>query len=278
MSELPRVMVGGPIRDREWSVPLWLGGLLDTTYPRELLSLVVVVNDSKDRTYDACRWWADRALSEGWARAEVLTHDLGTAVDNNARQADRQYKPYAQLRDFWSALRGPDDLYLYSVDSDIQAPRWLLQALVGFAARDDYALLAAVIENNWAPAQQHHTNVMVLDQDGQTHHSKLAYASREMQPRPCVLTGACCVLHRRVFDAGISYVDEAAKVHPPEDNIFCQRLLKAGQKIGYVPGLRASHWHRPPADTEYLSRAEWWARQADYAAHMAEVTPAVGAV
>jgi len=260
---LPRVMIGGPIRDREWSVSLWLGGLLGLDYPKHLLSLVILVNDSTDGTLPACQWWAERALDEGYARAEVIVHNRGTVVDNNARRGNRDYLAYAVLRDMWVAQRR-DEEWLFSVDSDIQVPRHMLQGLAGFAQRDGYALLAGVIENNWAPAVEHATNVLVSDGEGQAHHSKHAFIGRELEPRPCVLTGACCVINPVVFDAGISYTDPT-KPGVPEDNIFCQRLLQAGLKIGYVPGLRATHWHRPPVDTDWMQQPDWWERQAAYA-------------
>ena len=269
MTNLPRGMIGGPIRDREWSVPLWLGGLLGLTYPRELLSLVILVNDCSDGTRSACQWWVDRARDEGFYRAELHELNLGTTVDNNARQV-RDYRAYAVLRSKWACLCDTER-WIFSVDSDVQVPHWTLQGLVGLAQRDDYDLLAAVIDNNWAPAPEHGSNVLVFDQDGQAAHSKLAHSSREMRTHPCAVTGACCVINPVVFQQGIYYVDDEAEVHPAEDNVFCARLINAGYRVGYVPGLRATHWHRPPVETEWLADPQWWARQAAYAAHR-EVT------
>lgn len=275
MQQLPRVMVGGPVRDREWSVPLWLGGILGTAYPRELLSLVILVNDCLDETLRACTWWADRARAEGFRRALVVQQDLGTIVDNNARAGNRDYAAYAKLRDAWANLR-EDETWCYQVDSDIQVPSYLLEPLLRIADRDGWDLLAGVIENNWAPAAQHATNVMVYDSDGGAHHSVHAYHARiaadqaEIVGRPCAVTGAVCVIRSQVFGEGIRYFDETADPHPAEDNVFCHRLLTRGKKIGYVPGLRATHWHRPPVETEYLRDPSWWERQQAYARHQAE--------
>ncbi len=276
MQQLPRVMVGGPVRDREWSVPLWLGGILGTAYPRELLSLVILVNDCLDETLRACCWWADRARSEGFRRAVVVQRDLGQFVDNNARAGNRDYAAFAKLRDAWVDLRDDED-WLYQVDSDIQVPHYLLEPLVRIADRDGWDLLAGVIENNWAPAPQHGTNVMVYDSDGGAHHSLHAYTARiaetqaELTGRPAAVTGAVCVLRASVFDEGLRYFDETAEVHQAEDNVFCYRMLQRGKKVGYVPGLRATHWHRPPAETDYLRDPAWWERQQAYARYQAEI-------
>lgn len=278
MQRLPRVMVGGPIRDREWAVPLWLGGLLATSYPPELLSLVVVVNDSTDGTLAACDWWAERARAEGWARAEVVVHNLGTTADNNARLPGRDYSAYARLRDKWSSLR-EDEEWLYSVDSDVQVPHYLLQALVNLGRRDGWDLLAAVIENNWSPAPDWASNVLVGDGEDGFAHSRKAFYSRELAARPCAVTGACCVLRGELYDAGYRYFDATTQPHPAEDNVFCARLVAGGRRIGYVPGLRATHWAKPPVEGEWLSDPSWWRRQRDYAdSRVTAASPRIEAV
>ena len=245
---LPTVMCGGPVRDREWSIPFWLGGLLATQYPPELLSLVLSVNDSADGTESACRWWCDRALAAGWARAEVHVQNLGQKVDNNRRGLDRDYRAYAILRDKWAALRDGEE-WTYQVDSDVQVGYHVLPGLIGIARRDGWDLLAGVLENNWSPAAQHNTNVLVRAEDGQCYHSMDAYQSYDLVGKPCAVTGACCVVRGEVYDAGYRYHDPDATVHLAEDNIFCARLLAAGRRIGYVPALRVWHRHKPPADT-----------------------------
>ncbi len=264
MHRLPRVMVGGPVRDREWACPAWLGALLGLSYPPELLSLVLVVNDSDDGTLAACDWWAGRARAEGWARAEVHVHNLGTTTDNNARRGVRDYAAFARVRDKWLSLCDGEE-WLLPVDSDVQVPHYLLQALVNLARRDGWDLLAAVIENNWSPAPEWATNVVVADGEGGSQHSRLAFYDRAIEARPCVVTGACCVLRSELYDAGYRYFDPTAEEHPPEDNVFCARLLAGGRRVGYVPGLRAWHQHKPPVETEYLSDPSWWRRQRDYA-------------
>lgn len=278
MQRLPRVMVGGPIRDREWAVPAWLGSLLGTSYPPELLSLVVVVNDSSDGTLEACHWWAARARAEGWARAEVHVHNLGCETDNNARRGERDYSAFARLRDMWASL-ADGEAWLYPVDSDVQVPHYLLQGLVNLARIGGWDLLSAVIENNWSPAPEHATNVVVADGEGGSAHSRLAFCDRAIEARPCLVTGACCVLRGELYDAGFRYFDPTADPHPPEDNTFCARLVACGRRIGYVPGLRATHWSRPPVETEWVADPSWWRRLRDYADNrIVAVAPRIEAV
>jgi len=293
MNELPRVMIGGPIRDREWSAPGWLDALLSLDYPRELLTLAVLVNDSRDGTEACCRWWAGRALDAGFGAARVRVEDFGTTTDNNVR-AGRDYAAFAQARDAWVAMRSEQE-WLLQVDSDIQVPSDLLrrllveaggtrseaQPLTSCAARTESGplpMVAAVVANHHASALEWYTNVLVEEQvpapggGWQTGYAHENTAWRDFGPgvRRCDLTGACVLLNRTLFDApprgyGLRYYHPEMDAHGwNEDQVFCEALRSHGVCPAYAPAVRATHWMTAPVDQTYLTDPDWHERLGEY--------------
>jgi len=261
---LPRVMVGGPVRDREWSVPIWLNALLALDYPKHLLTLAILVNDSADETEACCEWWAERAMSDGWHAAIVATRDWGCTVDNNARGEYRDYNQFARARDTWTALR-TDEEWILSLDSDVQVPADLLLQLVTHACDANVRMLAAVLNNNVPGAAWYHTNVMEFDSDGDLWHCRQAFEDRDEEVRPCALTGACCLHHRSIFDEGHRYEPrDGSVIVDGEDKPFCAGLRLAGIQPHYIPSVRATHWMLPPIETSYLRDPDWHNRLAHY--------------
>lgn len=272
----PTVMVGCPIRDREWSVPLWMGGLLGLRYPHELLTLTALVNDSTDRTAAACEWWCREARAAGFRGARVGHQSFGTTVDNNARRSDRDYLAFAKARDAWVNLRC-DEEWLLAVDSDIAVPPELLTRLVELATAHDLRMLSAVIDNSQTSAANwFHTNCLEKDRKGQLWHIVGAKHDRSEGVKPCDLTGACVLLHRSIFDAGVRYAVEPFGPDDTEDTVFCAQLRALGIRPHYAPSVRATHHMIAPEDRRYLSCATWHRRQARYHAEMAEVIDAEG--
>ena len=302
MSDLPRIMVGGPVRDREWSVPLWLGGLLASDYPRHLVTVAVLINDSRDGTEAACRWWGQRAADEGFGRVVIQRVDFGCAVDNNVRR-ERDYRQFARVRDAWVALRREEEL-LFPVDSDIQVPRRMLPRLVELARRDRVSLLAGIIHNNVGTAL-HFSNVLRLMPElcadppptvrdrlacllprgrAARLRSKRGRADLDANPglryvhildsiedresgavRPCDWTGACLLIHRRVFDAGLRY-DLPGVEESGEDLPFMDACAAAGFRPHYTPDplCRATHYMAPPVEFTYLADRDHHLRLAAY--------------
>lgn len=255
---LPRVQVGCPVRDREWSIERWLGALVELDYPHELLSLAVLVNDSVDRTLEACAWWAEEALRAGFRRAHVAQRDFGTTVDNNLRD-QRDYVAFARARDAWIELR-EDEPLLFAVDSDVEVARDTLSRLVELQQQHDLAMLAAVVDNSDGAGFVLDTNVLNVV-DGRYWHVMDVRADRSPGVKPCDLTGACVLLRADAI-AGLSYAD--GDVSGGEDVPFCEALRARGHQPHYAPSVRAMHWQRTPTVLDHLSRPDWHARLASY--------------
>jgi len=280
---MPKVMAGGPVRDREWSIPLWLGGLLDADYPRHLLTLAILVNDSQDGTFEACRWWGDLAKREGFGRVVIARQDFGTLADNNLRSVDdaRDYSAFAKARQAWIGL-ARDEQKFFSVDSDVQTASDTLSRLVALSEQHQAAMLAAVLRNH-AGAPYHHTNVMHWRDNGEgrryLEHDFFAWEHPDTPGvRPCDLTGACVLLDRGCFDDGRGYLSVPASqiAAEGEDEPFCAQLRAAGLQPHFAPSVRVTHWMEPPADLRYVQRADWHRRQAAWHAHAAETGQAQG--
>lgn len=263
---LPKVMIGGPVRDREWIAPTWLNALIGLDYPSEQLRLAVLVNDSVDRTAEVCSWWSRMAAMRG-IQALVEQHDFGCAIDNAYRGAgaQRDYLQFARVRDAWVDLRD-DAEWLLSVDSDIQVPANLLRRLIELATEHSTPMLAAVIENNYG-SPRFFCNVMTRDERGGYWWPSDVIDDFSDGVKPCDLTGACVLLHRSIFDAGLRYAVPLA-VGEGEDAPFCQTLISRGIQPHYAPSVRATHFMRPPVELSYLRDAEWHRRLAAW--HAAE--------
>ena len=270
--QLPKVLLGGPAHNRAWSVPAWLGSLLGQRYPRDLLSLGVLVNDSRDRTLEACQVWGDMARREGCRRVVVERHDLGVTVDQTVRDKSRNLPAFATMRDAWVALRD-DEEWLLQVDSDVQLPADTLAKLLRRALDHDVKMLAAVIPNN-VGAAMHYTNVLDYREvsDGRTilTWARDVWYDRTDRVRPCAMTGAAVLLHRSIFDTGFRYASDLVP-EVGEDKPFCDALSAAGIQPHCAPAIRATHWMQAPEDVSYVDDPGYHRRRAAYHAAMADL-------
>ncbi len=272
---LPQVMIGGPVRDRAWSVPLWLGGLLGLDYPRELLTLAVLVNDSSDATYDCCRWWADRARAEGFGRVLVAQQNFGTLADNNDRHG-RDFTAFAKARDAWVNLRQAE-AWFFQVDSDVQVEADTLTRLVELAESHRLDMLAALLRNH-VGCLDHHTNVAQwmtnpTATDFLYHDMHAWHDPPDSAVAPCDVTGACVLLSRTAYDTvgGYAVAGDEALQRYGEDTPFCRALAAAGIRPHYAPHVRVTHWMEPPARLDHQADSTWHLRQALYHLHRSNV-------
>ena len=245
MIEWPKIMLGGPVRDRAWICGEWLIALLNQDYPPEKMRIVVLVNDSQDETREVCEWIRDRF---GWmvSSFEVHEQNFGCKVDNTNRALrNRDMQQFARVRNAWIDLRRDED-YLWTVDSDIICQPSILPGLVA----NEKDLCAAVIMNN----SEWHTNVLHWLKPERGPQGGFYWdteASRKQELYQCDLTGACMLISRRVLDAGIRYA--ALEPEPGESNSwegedppFCCEAQQAGFTLWADGRLRPDHRMHPP--------------------------------
>lgn len=252
MSELPKIMLGGPVRDRAWICGEWLIALLNQHYPPENLRVVVLVNDSQDETLAICEWLRARYA---WrvGSFEVHEQNFGCRVDNTNRALRRDYRQFANVRNAWLDLRRGED-FLWSIDSDVICPPRTLAGLV----ENEKDLCAAVVANN----SEWHTNVLHWlepDQGPEGGFYWDTFASKNNELMQCDMTGACLLIARRVLDAGVRY----AFAENGEDPPFCWAAQQKGFTLWADSRLRADHRMHPPRYTG--------SRSASYTSMMAEL-------
>lgn len=237
-SKIESVVMGGPIRDREWIAAEWFLGLLSQTAPGVEVIIAALVNDSRDDTLEICEWFENRF----WNRVHVREQNFGCRVDNNDRgRRKRDYQQFANVRSAWIEWVREEwmpDAYFF-VDSDIVLPPGILRQL----ARHRLPLVSAHIFNNHGCAPFHTNGMRWRDPenvpgDGVYWPYELAQ-SRKMEPVD--VTGACFLIHREVIDRGIRY-----GYHEwGEDLDFCLKCREAGYVLWMDCAARADHRMKP---------------------------------
>lgn len=120
MKNSPLVMIGCPVRDRDWILPLYLHYLLKLNYEKNRIVLCFILNDSTDSTEVILK---DFAREYGSLYMKVLLLKYNTGAPKDARSSSVRKYIYKNLSDIRNQLLlqarewGVD--YLYSVDSDI---------------------------------------------------------------------------------------------------------------------------------------------------------------
>ena len=233
--ETPRVMIAAPVRNRAWSLPLYLRALETLNYPREQLFFHWIVNDSTDASFRLLRDWMFRVAP---ALATVERLDFGR-TETEYQGATRLAGPRARAIPILAELRnrirqgaldrGVD--YLFSVDTDILVRPDTLRRLLSHQV--DVA--AALVDNGHGAYNYLHQSP---EGDG---------FIRYPGPPPgqlcwVALTGACCLYSRRALEAG------TWKVGPTgEDEGFARCMLDAGFDQWVDGGHQLEHVMEAPA-------------------------------
>ena len=221
----PQIMIGAPVHQRAWILPVYLRHLENLDYPPEQISLGFVVNDSTDSSLAILEEWKQR---EGprYGRVEIVVKNLGFPQDvRSNRHRDRIFTRLAQVRNALLSLAQKED-YLFSVDTDILVGP---DTLSRFLANDkDYC--SALIFND---RQQRFPNIMKLTGSGQLTHYRDFPANSLF---PVAVTGA-------VFMAPNQVITQCRYSHHPqgEDVAFCMEARARGFEIWCDSRIRPRH-------------------------------------
>lgn len=219
-----RVMVGCPVRDRAWILPRYLAHLCRLRYPRELLSLCFVVNDSTDGTHDLLQQFAEAHRGE-YRRVKLVVFDQGAIKD--ARRRDVRLQIFSTLASARNRLLEEltDEDYLFSVDSDVLVPPEALAALL--ACRKD--IVAARVWNDRA-----RTAPNFLCRGSRWYLHPATFPEHELFEVD--VTGAVYLLSREVARQ-VRY-----GYHPQgEDVYFSEQARKAGFRLWVNPEVHCEH-------------------------------------
>ncbi|MDP2725950.1 MAG: hypothetical protein Q8P59_00260 [Dehalococcoidia bacterium] len=215
-TDLPKVLIAAPVRDREYHLPTYLKSLQALDYPKEKLGFYFLVNDSTDGSRKILGDFLNNSGGD-YFRIEIEEVTLGTVPDKRKMDTRKEvYHALARLRntvlDKFSQTACD---YLFSVDSDIFVNPNCLGRLLSH--RKDF--VAAMISNlpvGMVP------NAMV-----RRNGSLLRFKPPEGDPtiHEVTVTGAVCLMSREVLVGRYAWSKQG------EDLPFCESLIEKGIKI-----------------------------------------------
>jgi len=243
-----RVLIGCPVRNRAWILPRYLQCLQKLDYPPDLLEYCFIVNGCEDNTPAVLEDFA--AVCNGTAR--IIYADVPASHGHRRGQYNLQYLAY--LRNLLlSAFLQTKCQYLFSLDSDILAPRQALKQLIA----DDCDIISALVCNGHLLKEQNLFNVLRKENGNYVHMRNV--------PRDRVFTvdctGAAYLIKRRVIEKyGVRYSAQ----NGAEDIGFCEMAQSMGITICCDGRIECEHiMHEPETD-----RHRFYEMHTDYKSHM----------
>jgi hypothetical protein len=128
---MKNILIGCPVRNREWILPDYLKALENLDYPKENLAFHFILNDSTDKSKEILLNWKYETMKDGYryVRITELNFDYPpdwgeTRITTNGSSITRfnkGYKALSVLRNLLLDLAWLDikSDYLFSIDSDI---------------------------------------------------------------------------------------------------------------------------------------------------------------
>lgn len=224
-----KILLGCPIRDREWIIPNYLESIYSLDYPKELISLCWIVNQSCDQSEKLLRDFKRQHQNE-YRSIEVINYfgnrKIPTDTRINNTRLDYTYHHLADVRNLLLENIG-DNEYLFSVDSDVLVNPNCLKRLLSHQK----PIISSLIYNGYLVSPEapwKYTNCMKYHVDGKIGHItnwfiKNAPTLKENKLIQVDVTGAVYLISRDVIDAGVRYAYDIQG----EDIPFC---LSASEK------------------------------------------------
>lgn len=230
-----QVMIGCPVRNRAWILPLYLQHLTALSYPSDQVEYCFVINDSQDET---------ELILQEFARL----FPVRLLYDNSSRPGGwqrgfYQFSRLAQLRNrLLDAFLQSDCHYLFSVDSDILVPPHALQQLLQ-AGKD---MVSALVCNGAEIGDDQFYNIFNWENDRLLPIRN--FPRNQVFPVDC--TGAACLIKRRVIEAGVRYNSSWG----PEDIGFCREVKKHGFAIFCHGSIECVHVMKPAPNNGFTNQ------------------------
>lgn len=114
------ILLGCPVHNRGWILPLYLKHVYEINYPRRYIALCFIVNDSYDDSMKLLREFKDEHALE---YKDIILKELNFSMPMDIRQNRVEKKIYRRIADVRNAFLGciSDEDYVFSIDSDIMA-------------------------------------------------------------------------------------------------------------------------------------------------------------
>ena len=127
---MDKVFFGVPIRNRAWILPKYLDAFLHMDYPKELISVFFLVNDSQDATFKICELFKKR-YNTLYRSIELLEFTYEAAIDRRSTGTEALYPHFARLKNVvrGAFINSRCDYWL-QVDSDSPVEKNTLKQLL----------------------------------------------------------------------------------------------------------------------------------------------------
>jgi len=176
---MKNILIGCPVRNREWILPDYLQALENLDYPKENLAFHFILNDSKDKSKEILLNWKYETMKDGYRYVRITElnfeypEDWGeTRITTNASSLTRKnkgYKALTVLRNLLLDLAWLDikSDYLFSIDSDIIIKPDILSNLLQQKKHIIAGLVSNDVSNyNFTPKGKIPKGIMEVDVTG----------------------------------------------------------------------------------------------------------------
>lgn len=219
-----RIMIFAPVHQREWILPLYLRNLYNIEYPKRLLSILWIVNNSKDDSLKLLQDFKNRHNNEYESINIQIWNNPEMGIDSRDTIHRNTYT-YRWLSDLRN--RGVSEClkrncdYLFSCDSDILVRSNVLELLLN--ADKDY--VAGLIYNGYETHESIYWKIPnILRKEGNYYkHVNNYYTKNKIGIIECDYTGAVFLCSQKALPFYVFAPDKAG-----EDLPACQALQKAG--------------------------------------------------
>lgn len=236
MEHLPTIDIITPIRNRAWILPYFLKKIYDIDYPKNQITLIFCLNDSKDESQNILNKFKDD-YNKQYKDIQILIKNLN-AIEDKRESAIRAeiYTTLSQIRNF--LLKQTKSDYVFSIDSDILCEPDILKRLL--SAKKD--MISSLIYNGYLFEPERpwkYTNIMnKLDGKQYIHLSKRHRDKDKYED--CIvkadMTGAVSLFTKDVAKS-CTYQE-----HPlGEDFPFCEQAIAKGFKLYSNINLYSQH-------------------------------------
>jgi len=143
-----KILISCPVRNREWILPYYLEHIYNIDYPKHLISMYFIINNSNDNSYKILKQFKDKYLAE-YADIEIDRMYNPKLPDDKRQVAIRKEFTYHWLCELRNViLKKCVELkydYLLSCDTDILVPSTIINDLM----IDKKTICASLIYNGY---------------------------------------------------------------------------------------------------------------------------------
>lgn len=212
------IMVGCPVRNRDWIIEDYLQAIENQEIPKKEIHLAFLLDNSTDNTGCIIK---RKTKNAGYKKVDIFTLQSDSYYD---RKENRDFTHLAEVRNKWLAMRRKLDEYIVSIDSDVILKD---DDAIARMISTELPIISAPVLNLYVAGVGHY-NILQSVGDNYKH----IYAPEKEKftlfngDRIIKVgsTGACVSIRRDVLDSGVHY-----KYHKSgEDQGFSQLAFECG--------------------------------------------------